>query len=375
LKVTCDTELFREAFGLAARVAPQRSPKPEIEGVRFEATEGGARLSATSHEIWIALPVVGVAVERPGAVLLGGKVMKKILGAIRADQFAVEVRESEATITAGRSRWTLQTQDPEAHGPYPEFPEAGPQVRISPPELRLAIRRTAFACDQQDKVSSRYAFGGCLFERAAEELVLTATEGHLLARQRVPATCPGKIKGPAPIVPLGALNVFLAALSDDPESEVRLAFDKNLVHLRSDGMLISARLLEGRFPDPDGLIHRNNPRKVRVAIADLKAALASADTVSDQDSRLVRFRFRSGELELASRRSEVGLAVAGLDVECNEEFTLGFNSRHWLGLPGVLPPDAVLEGEFPDQGRNAVLRYGDDFTFVIWTMDLSPEDR
>jgi hypothetical protein len=80
-------------------------------------------------------------------------------------------------------------------------------------------------------------------------------------------------------------------------------------------------------------------------------------------------------LELASRRSEVGLAVAGLDVECGEEFTLGFNSRHWLGLPGVLPPDAVLEGEFPDQGRNAVLCYGEDFTFVIWTMDLSPEDR
>jgi DNA polymerase III subunit beta len=302
-------------------------------------------------------------------------VMKKILGAIRADQFAVEVRESEATITAGRSRWTLQTQDPEAHGPYPEFPEAGPQVRISPPELRLAIRRTAFACDQQDKVSSRYAFGGCLFERHPEELVLTATEGHLLARQRVPATCPGKIKGPAPVVPLGALNVFLAALPDDADAEVHLAFDKNLVHLRSGDLSISARLLEGRFPDPDGLIPKDNPRKVRVAIADLKAALASADTVSDQDTRLVRFRFRAGELELANRCSEVGQVVAGLDVECGEEFMLGFSSRHWLGLPSVLPPDAVLEGEFPDGGRSAVLRYGEDFTFAISTLTLPPEDR
>jgi DNA polymerase III subunit beta len=375
LKVICDTKSFLDAFWLAAKVAPLRSPKPEIEGVRFEATDGGARLSATSHEIWIALPVEGVVVERPGAVLLGGEVMKKILGAIRADQFAVLVHESEATITAGRSRWTLQTQDAEAHGPYPEFPEAAPQVRISSPDLRLAIRRTVFACDQQEKASPHYAFGGCLFERGPEELVLTATEGHLLARQRVPATCPGKIKGPAPIVPLGALNVFLAALSDDAEAECRLAFDKNLIHLRSGDLLISARLLEGRFPALDGVIPKDNPRKVRVPIADLKAALTSADTVSDQDSRLVRFRFRAGELELASRRSEVGLAVAGLDVECGEEFTLGFNSRHWLGLPSVLPPDAVLEGEFPDQGRNAVLRYGDDFTFVIWTMDLSPEDR
>jgi DNA polymerase III subunit beta len=302
-------------------------------------------------------------------------VMKKILGAIRADQFAVLVRESEATITAGRSRWTLQTQDAEAHGPYPEFPEAGPQVRISPPDLRLAIRRTAFACDQQQGAQPRYALGGCLFERAAEELVLTATEGHFLARQRVPATCPGKIKGPAPIVPLGALNVFLAPLSDDAEAEVHLAFDENLVHLRSGGLSISARLLEGRFPDYKLALPDDNPHKVRVPIADLKAALASADTVSDQDTRLIRFRFRAGELELSSRRSEVGLAVAGLDVECAQEFTLGFNSRHWLGLPGVLPSDAVLEGEFPDQGRNAVLRYGEDFTFVIWTMDLSPEDR
>ena len=71
MRALCNREGLLTAFGLVSGVVPARSPKPILQNVKLIAdADDGSVLMGTDLEVGIRHRVLGVKVERPGAVIL-----------------------------------------------------------------------------------------------------------------------------------------------------------------------------------------------------------------------------------------------------------------------------------------------------------------
>ena len=112
MKISCDREQLLQAFQTVATVAPARSPKPILQNVKLEATEGGAMLSATDLEIGIRHFVSGVDVQLAGSVVLSVKRFGDILRESSDQTVHIEADAQGAVIRGERSQFRLTAEDP-----------------------------------------------------------------------------------------------------------------------------------------------------------------------------------------------------------------------------------------------------------------------
>ena len=89
----------------------------------------------------------------------------------------VNVSDDKATLTAGRSRFTLATL-PAAEFPATDQVETLEEVSIGETALKTLMDKTSFAMANQDV---RYYLNGLLFDFRHGKLRTAATDGHRLA--------------------------------------------------------------------------------------------------------------------------------------------------------------------------------------------------
>ena len=71
MRALCNREGLLTAFGMVSGVVPARSPKPILQNVKLIAdADEGSVLMGTDLEVGIRHRVLGMKVERPGAVIL-----------------------------------------------------------------------------------------------------------------------------------------------------------------------------------------------------------------------------------------------------------------------------------------------------------------
>jgi len=371
MKVLCDREQMLAAFGMVSGVAPARSPKPILQSLKFVASgDDGSILMATDLEVGVRLKLLGVKVDRPGAAILPTQQVSQILRSSTGDdELAFELDDSEdgneaLVIRGQRSEFRLVSQDPEEFPEPPDF-EASDGHRVSSEDLRMAIRRTAFATDPD---STRYALGGVQMELEPEAITFVGTDGRRLARQIIPASTEGEpnLSGPPPVVPVKALKLIERNLEDD-ESVTLSAQAGSAVLVRAGRATIYTRLVEGRFPNyrdvfPDGY----EARIPFAEVAPLLSAVEQAAIVTIKESRGIDFDFGGGLLKLSGQSADVGQAHIELPIPYEgPEVGVTFDAGYLIDALRTLDPEQPITAELIDSSAAAVFKTEDQYTYVV----------
>ena len=388
MKLTCHRPALAAAFAAVGPVVPSRTTKDVLKNVHLTALApegdagGRAVLSGTDGEVGIRFTLEGVEVERPGSVLLPAQRVQQILRELSDEQVRLELAPApdaavgpdaeggnEAIwIRAGHSEFRLAPEDPADFPPVPDFSEAdgGAGGRFSLPAgvLHAAIKRTVFATDTE---STRYALGGVLLEPGDSSLTFAATDSRRLAVVEAPVEAEGdvEIPDPGPVVPSKAMGLIERVLGDDEES-VQLAVRSNDVLCRVGNAVVSARLVEGRFPKYKQVVPAESKITVTTVTAPFYSAVRQAQIVTSDESRGVDFTFHDGTLTLKSSAADVGASTIELPVDyTGESFTITFDPRFVADFLKVLDPEATFTIGLNDPDSAAVFRTGDDYTYVI----------
>jgi DNA polymerase III subunit beta len=365
MKISCDREQLLHAFQTVASVAPSRSPKPILQNVKLEATSDAVTLLATDLEVGIRHQVSGVDIQVPGTAVLSVARFGSILRESNDQTLHLECDASGITIRGERSQFRLPAENPAEFPQVTAFEEAS-YYEISARLLRELIRRTVFATDNE---SSRYALGGVKLEFEDDNVTAIGTDGRRLAKMTGPVAKTGTPShaDQTTIVPTRAMVLIERAIAPT-DSEVQIALKGSEILIHSTRATISARLLEGRFPDwrkvfPEG---SQNGVSLELAVGATHAAVRQAAIVTSEESRGVDFTFGDGMLVLAGKAAEVGQSRIELPIGYNgAALTVTLDPRFVTDFLKVLDAEKTFTFEAKDAESAAVCKTDDGYGYVI----------
>jgi DNA polymerase-3 subunit beta len=238
--------------------------------------------------------------------------------------------------------------------------------------LRQSIRRTIFATDVE---STRYALGGVLLELEPATMSMVATDSRRLALVKSVCRSQGMDEAGSlsPVVPAKAMSLIEKSISDEDE-EVLVAVHANDVLVKTGRSTIYSRLVEGRFPRYRDVIPQEANATLDLVVGPFPfySAVRQAQIVTNEESRGVDFQFKDGTLTLSSQAAEIGQSKIELPIAYDgAELTITFDPRFVADFLKVLEPESQVELRLIDSESAAVLRSGEDYTYVI--MPLSRE--
>jgi DNA polymerase-3 subunit beta len=175
-----------------------------------------------------------------------------------------------------------------------------------------------------------------------------ATDGHRLAlatelletREHTPIQV---------IIPRKAV-IELTRMLDNSDNEVELFVDNTHIKIViSNTLAISSKLIDGKFPDYQGVLPANPDKKVSIDTASLKTALSQSAILSNEKYRGVRLTLEPGKMLVSSRNP----IQEESEIECEvdytgEELEIGFNVTY---LQDAL--NAITTGEVQISFSNA----------------------
>jgi len=281
VKFRCERDTLADAVATAQRTVASRSGAlPVLQDLRIAATPEGLELIGSDLEITNRVQVPA-EVEEPGVAVVP-KLLGEIVRKLEPGPVTVTVTGDEAVITAGRFSTSLRLKPAED---YPRLASnEGQGVRVESGAFAGALKQVVRAASKDDL---RPILTGVLMTAHAGGLRLVATDSYRLAVR--------DLKGVSMLAE--GQRVLVAAkglaevqrLAGDGEIEVVLR-DRDVV-FRTSRAEVTARLIEGDFPNYEQLIPSGYPNRLTVTKSALLDALDRVQIVGqNRDNAAARPR-------------------------------------------------------------------------------------
>jgi len=195
---------------------------------------------------------------------------------------------------------------------------------------------------------------------------MVATDGHRLAFAK--RSLGRGVGGATGIVPRKAVLEIMRVLGAG--EDVQIAITQNQFVLQMPNFVMTARLIEGQFPNYEAVIPKGHPRKVVIARGVLTAALRRVSVMAEERNKPVRFTLNPASLRLSASSQDLGEAEEVLDVDyAGEELVIGFNSRYVLDAIAAIETEQVVV-EFRDPQSAGVIKSIEDEGYCCVIMPM-----
>jgi DNA polymerase-3 subunit beta len=364
VKFRCERDTLAEAIATAQRtVASRTGALPVLQDLRVTATDDGLELIGSDLEITNRVRVPA-DVEESGVAVVP-KLLGEIVRRLEPGPVTVAVTGDEAVITAGRFSTSLRLKPAED---YPRLaPPDGAGVRVDAASFAAALKQVVRAASRDDL---RPILTGVLLTAQGNGVRLVATDSYRLAVRDLAGVS---------MLPEGQ-RVLVAAkglaevqrLAGDGEIEVVLR-ERDVV-FRTSRAEVTARLIEGDFPNYEQLIPSGYPNRLTVSRETLLDALDRVQIVGqNRDNAAVRLAMSADGLELSMSAQDVGNAQETLDAKFEGgELTAAFNPVFLReGVEAVDVAEVALETIDPLKPATLRAADGGDFLYLLMPVRTS----
>ncbi len=260
---------------------------------------------------------------------------------------------------------------------YPQLPQLGDNVQhltLSVPNLLSGISKTFF-CMADDEL--RPVMNGIYFDISGD-LTLVATDAHKLVRFKTAYESSTVAEGEAlnfilPKKPATMLRNILPKES----GTVAIKFDEKNAYFELSNYTMVCRQVEGRYPNYNGVIPKNNPFKIIIDRLTLLNTLKRVSVFSNQASNLIKLDFSENQVHVSAQDIDFSISAEEF-IPCQyegETIKIGFKSTFLVEMLGnVDSAEVVLE--LADPSRAGILlplqnEEGEDILMLLMPMLLN----
>jgi DNA polymerase-3 subunit beta len=253
--------------------------------------------------------------------------------------FAVDASNYSIEISSGEGKYSLAGQNAET---FPAMPEMKETVQTSMPASVLvnAINKTAFAASTDEM---RQQMSGIFCELTPENVTFVATDAHKLVRYRrndIHAD-----ESASFILPRKPITLVKNILSSNKEEfDVTIDYNNTNVFFAFDNFLIVCRLVDGKYPNYEAAIPKENPNKLTIDRVTFINTLKRVSLFANQSTHQVRLAIKERELEISSEDLEFS-NKAHETIPCSyegEPMEIGFNAKFLTEMTSNLDTEQVL---------------------------------
>lgn len=365
MKLSAPREAILQPLQTVVGVVERRQTMPILSNVLLSLQ--GNKLSVTATDLEVEMVAEAeVEAEGSGEITVPGRKLHDIFRAL-PEGTKVEISQNgdRVNVKGGRSRFTLSTL---RAADFPTIDEIGAKqtLRLNRADLRRLVEKTHFSMAQQDV---RYYLNGLLLETERKRLRAVATDGHRLALSEADLLA-AATRDEQVIVPRKGVLELSRLL--DGDGEVQLALGANHVRVHLDGIRLTSKLIDGRFPEY-GRVVPSQPRNAIKADRNLlRQALQRTAILSNEKYRGVRLELAANSVVLQANNPEQEEAVETLEVEYSgDAMEIGFNVNYLLDALAAVDSDQVELG-VSDANSSCLIREpgGERTKFVVMPMRL-----
>jgi DNA polymerase-3 subunit beta len=367
IRLSLPRDTLVQLAGLAGRAVSTRASVQILAGIHLRAEDGLVELSATDIEL--SLRASGAAsVESEGAVVVPGRLLLDISRLLPPGEVLLEHRPADAMLhlTCGSSSFKLHTYDA---ADFPRLPQVPPPAAFDVPREAFleTLGRVSRAASRDE---SRPVLTGVLVQIEGDRLVMAATDSYRLAVKETTLDRPPGQDVEA-IVPARALAEVARIAQGTAEDALTLAVQENQVLLCAGGVWLTARRIEGQFPNYRQLRPETFEAFATVGREELGEAVRRVGLMAQRNTA-VRMRFEEGQLAIRAQTQDVGEAEETIPVSYSgEPMEIGFNPQFLLdGLDSLTGQEARINLINPLR-PGLLTGDGDDFWYLIMPIRLA----
>ncbi|HEC26358.1 MAG TPA: DNA polymerase III subunit beta [Gammaproteobacteria bacterium] len=369
MKITLSRGALLKPLTYVSSVVEKRQTLPILSNVLLQ-SDGNDRLSLTGTDLEVeVITYCDHATGEAGEISINARKLFDITRALpEGSEISISTEDNgKCIIRSGKSRFTVQTL------PADDFPkietEQWSQVWKLPASLfKQALTRTAFAMAQQDV---RFYLNGLLLVADSDKLKTVATDGHRLAKTECQLTSRSTDADIQAIVPRKAITE-LNHIIEDSDTEISVSFNPNHIRVELDSVIFTSKLIDGRFPDYEKVIPKNQDKSLIIDRNDLQNTLNRAAILTNEKFRGVRLIVTNGKMSVSSNNPDQEEAFDEIDIEYSGgNVEIGFNVGYMLEALNAINSEKV-EILLSDANSSGTIRApGDEETvYIVMPMRL-----
>jgi DNA polymerase-3 subunit beta len=354
MKFTIERTTFIKALAHITAIVERRNTIPILSNVliRADGDDDWLTLAATDLDIEVKETILA-SIHTKGAITVSAQLLSDIVKKLpEGSNINVELKDGKLIVKAGRSRFQLPTIPADD---FPVFPfKASHAFSVSGHDLTTAIDKTRFAMSIEE---TRYYLQG-LFWHSNDGLTIAATDGHRLATHNLSVD----YDGPDMIVPRKAINEVRKIIAG---GDITIQTGDNKIQFQIDNVTLTAKLIDGTFPDYQRVIPKANPHTLNIDPLALKAAIERVAIVSGEKTKGVKVTLSGQVCTVSVTSPENG--TASEEIPCEFDGTnleIGFNSLYLRDVLGAIDDGCVIKLDGP--GSPALLNE----RFVVMPMRI-----
>jgi DNA polymerase-3 subunit beta len=366
MKMECDRRSFLEAIQIVGGAVSNKESDPVLQQVKLQTKgEDTLELTGTDLEIGIRYILTPVTLQRQGEMVIPASRIQGILKEVGDEKFQLEQTEGGCILRCEGSTFRMVTYSAQEFPPMPQVDSAN-HFTMEPLQLREMIRRVIFATAKE---STRFMLNGILFAMKSQKLTLVATDGKRLALMRKNLEQDFKEEQKI-ILPSKGLN-HLEKIMATQEGPLEITFDHNHILFRTTKCVLFYKLLEGRFPRYEDVIPKNCTKTLNCSREVLLSKIRQASLLTNEKSKLIRFRLENSRLKISAHASNLGEADISMDIDYQGEPTeLGFNPDYLVDILKIWWEE-TFSLKFHDEDTAGLIEAGEDFLYLVMPVSLN----
>jgi len=367
MKIFVEKSIFSNELKLFQGIFEKKTLMEILQNIKVTAFENGVlELTATDLEIGLQSSVK-VDVREPGSVTVNGRDFYDLIS--RMPDGPVEISENNdlqivinnATKTSKYKLMGMQSSE------YPNLPESdfSQSIHLNSAKLQSMINKTYYIISPEMK----FNLGGALLSLGSERWEMASTDGHRLAFCAVDES----INTGESLEFIVSRKTLLELLKVGEDLDIDFAFDKNNLFFKAGNRVLSARIIDQKFPNYRAVIPESTRFKANLSTEALLTTLRRVLVFKTRNNG-VFFRFDKGKLILERSTPEKGEAHEELEIEYSgDDIKAAFNGHFVLDFLTHVETDSIEIGM--NDGENSfvfkpVSSQGIDFIYVVMPLNL-----
>lgn len=367
VKITCSRDELARVLGLVGRAVSTRGSVQILGGILVRVDGGRLGVAATDMEMSLRADADAV-IDGDGSVVVPGRLLLEIVRLLPAGDVVLEHDSDESMLqmTCGSASYSLNTYRAED---YPRLPEVDPESLVSVPRQALleTIAKVSRAASRDE---SRPVLTGILVRLDGQNLVMAATDSYRLAvkETRLEQNIGRELEA---IVPARALGELVRIGQSSEAPEIAVGVQENQVVFVVDGVVLTARRIDGQFPNFRQLKPEGFEAEVRLSRDEILDAVKRVGVMAQRNAPL-RLRFEDGELTIQAQAQDVGEARESLPISYSgDAVEIGFNPEFLReGFESVSEAEVRVKLITPLR-PGLITGEGDDFWYLIMPIRLA----
>lgn len=318
-------------------VLSTNSSLPILEDFLFEIAEGQLTILASDLDNTIITSMKAEAQE-PGRVAIPAKMLIDSLKSFPEQPltFIINPETFGVEIASGYGKYKLHGHDPEEFPKVAEI-EDGNSFKMDASILYSGINKTIFATGNDDL---RPVMSGVYMQIGEDHMTMVATDSHRLVRyRRTDVKADTESSFIIPKKPLNLLKNLLGYVNGD----VNIEFNARNASFSFDHIQVVCRLIDGRYPNYEAVIPKDNPFRLSMQRQDLMSSIRRVAIFSSKSTNQVKLAIHGSELQLSAEDMDYSNS-ANERLACQyegEDMEIAFNSKFITEMLSNLDTDRV----------------------------------